>query len=222
MAEIGRWHNHIFEVSPSIIRSFTELQIRGASETEEKDDGGEKYVSRKNARPIEVSFSIALNALVGCDVQSEALTFVEEARAGNKDYFYIGNKKLFTHQLMLTDATVNQVEIAPGGKWIRANVQVTMKQCGKPATMSATNDGYANTAVASSGGGVITSKKVSVQQTKTTASKTVASALLSSTVSATNSAAAAIERIKTEAKTVTIARTVSGSGGGGKTVRALR
>uniref|UniRef100_UPI00266FE977 hypothetical protein n=1 Tax=uncultured Bilophila sp. TaxID=529385 RepID=UPI00266FE977 len=129
MAEIGRWNGHKFEVSSSLIRSFTGLQIKGSSETEDKESGNQKYVSRKNGKPVEVSFTIHLNARFGCDVRSEAMSLVSEAIAGKKDYFYVGNKKLVTCQLMLVDATVREIGLVNSGTWTQADVQVTMKQC---------------------------------------------------------------------------------------------
>lgn len=163
MAEIGRWNGHKFEVSSSLIRSFTGLQIKGSSETEDKESGNQKYVSRKKGKPVEVSFTIHLNARLGCDVRTEALKFVSEALVGSKDYFYVGNKKLVTCQLMLTDATVKEICLINKGTWTQADVQVTMKQCSK-------NDGASNS---SSGGGGSSSgsKKVSVKKTSTTTAK---------------------------------------------------
>lgn len=160
MAEIGRWNGHKFEVSSSLIRSFTGLQIKGSSETEDKEDGSQKYVSRKKGKPVEVSFTIHLNAHLGCNVRTEALKFVTEARAGSKDYFYVGNKKLVTCQLMLTDATVKEIGLINKGTWTQADVQVTMKQCSKNDVGSSGGSG---------GGG---SNKVSVKKTSTTTTKT--------------------------------------------------
>ena len=169
MAEIGRWNGHKFEVSSSLIRSFTGLQIKGSSETEDKEDGSQKYVSRKKGKPVEVSFTIHLNARLGCNVRSEALKFVSEARAGKKDYFYVGNKKLVTCQLMLTDATVKEIGLINKGTWTQADVQVTMKQCSK-------NDGASGGGSSSGGGGgggssSGGSKKVAVKKTSTTTTK---------------------------------------------------
>lgn len=169
MAEIGRWNGHKFEVSSSLIRSFTGLQIKGSSETEDKESGNQKYVSRKKGKPVEVSFTIHLNARLGCDVRTEALKFVSEARAGKKDYFYVGNKKLVTCQLMLTDATVKEIGLINKGTWTQADVQVTMKQCSK-------NDGASSSSSSSGGGGgggssSSGSKKVSVKKTSTTTTK---------------------------------------------------
>lgn len=168
MAEIGRWNGHKFEVSSSLIRSFTGLQIKGSSETEDKEDGSQKYVSRKKGKPVEVSFTIHLNARLGCDVRSEALKFVSEARAGKKDYFYVGNKKLVTCQLMLTDATVKEIGLINKGTWTQADVQVTMKQCSKNDGASGGGSGSGG---GGGGGGGNGSKKVSVKKTSTTTTK---------------------------------------------------
>lgn len=168
MAEIGRWNGHKFEVSSSLIRSFTGLQIKGSSETEDKEDGSQKYVSRKKGKPVEVSFTIHLNARLGCNVRSEALKFVSEARAGKKDYFYVGNKKLVTCQLMLTDATVKEIGLVNKGTWTQADVQVTMKQCSKNDGASGGGSGSGG---GGGGGGGSGSKKVSVKKTSTTTTK---------------------------------------------------
>lgn len=168
MAEIGRWNGHKFEVSSSLIRSFTGLQIKGSSETEDKEDGSQKYVSRKKGKPVEVSFTIHLNARLGCNVRSEALKFVSEARAGKKDYFYVGNKKLVTCQLMLTDATVKEIGLINKGTWTQADVQVTMKQCSKNDGASGGGSGSGG---GGGGGGGNGSKKVSVKKTSTTTTK---------------------------------------------------
>ena len=138
--EVGRWNGHHFAVSPKLIRGFTGLTIKGASDVEEKKKKKQVRVKRKNGKPTEVSFTIHLNAYVGVDVRKEALKFVDEARKGKKDYFYINNKKLVSCKLMLIEASVKEVEITPGGKWIKAEVQASMKQYGKTGkTVSGSN-----------------------------------------------------------------------------------
>lgn len=193
MAEIGRWNGHKFEVSSSLIRSFTGLQIKGSSETEDKEDGSQKYVSRKKGKPVEVSFTIHLNARLGCNVRSEALKFVSEARAGKKDYFYVGNKKLVTCQLMLTDATVKEIGLINKGTWTQADVQVTMKQCSK-------NDG----APGSSG-----SKKASVKKTSTTTTKNtnVVQKIANGIKNAATKVVKGIKKTETTAKNVLTGKT---------------
>ena len=144
--EMGRWNGHKFIVSPKLIYSFNGLQIKGSSEMKEKKDTEQGTVARKGGNPTEVSLTIHLNAYTGCDVRKEALAFVNEARAGKNDYFYVSKKKLTSCKLMLTEATVKDVEITATGKWKSANVQLTMKQCNK-------GDGFMGSNSSSSSGG---------------------------------------------------------------------
>ncbi len=160
MGEIARWNGHKFEVTPSVIRSFTGLNIKGSSKTEDKESGGQGYVSRKQGQPKEISLTAHLSAQLGCDVQTEAMSFVNQATSGSKDYFYIGSKKLLTCSLMLTEASVSEIGITNGGKWVKADVKLTFKQCSK-------NDG--STGGSSGGGGG--SNKTSVKKKSTTTTK---------------------------------------------------
>lgn len=59
------------------------------------------------------------------------MTFIDEARQGKQDYFYIGGTKLMTCQLMLTEASVSETEIGAGGVWVGCKVKLTMKQSSK-------------------------------------------------------------------------------------------
>lgn len=141
MAEIGRWNGHKFEVTPSVIRGFTGLQVKGSSETEDKTKSKQKYVARKNGKPAEVSLTINLNAMLGCNVRAEAMAFIADAEAGKKDYFYVGNAKLLTCKLMLVDASVKEIDIAAGSVWRKADVALTMKQCSKFGATSTGSSG---------------------------------------------------------------------------------
>ncbi len=127
MAEIARWGGHIFEVSPKVIRSFIDLQIKGSCETEQNEDGN-KFEKRKGSFPMEISFTVVLNALAGVDVRNEAMSLVDQAAAGKADYIYVGAYKLVPCRMMLTEATVAEVQIAPNGTWTAASVMVIMKQ----------------------------------------------------------------------------------------------
>ena len=128
MAEIGRWNGHKFIVSAQKIESFADLTIKSSSETEEKTASQQKYVSRKNGKPREISLTVQLRTGLGVDVRKEAEAFADEARAGARDYFYINNKKLDAYKLMLTDANISQIELSSGGKWVSADVALTLKQ----------------------------------------------------------------------------------------------
>ena len=131
MPEMGAWNGHSFTVSPQVIRSFADLNISASSETSDKKEGSQGIVAWKNGNAAEVSFSVTLSALTGCDVRTEALQFIDEARSGAKDYFYVGGQKLLTCQLMLTDAQVSDTVLAPSGVWVSCKVSLSFKQCTK-------------------------------------------------------------------------------------------
>jgi len=128
MAEVGRWGNHRFFVEPTQVHSFSGLSVKGSAETEETEDGGQKYTSRKISKPVDVSLTIKLNSRMGAPVRDEAIKFVEEAQNGVTDYFYIGNRKLMTCQFMLTAADVSNIRMTNTGAWYEAEIKLTLKQ----------------------------------------------------------------------------------------------
>ncbi len=209
MAEIASWNGHSFTVSPKLIRGFTGLTIKGSSETEDKTSDGQKYVSRKNSNPSEITLTAELNALTGCDVKNEALKFVDEARSGAKNYFYMGGKKLITCQLMLTEASVSETTIAPNGTWISCKVKLTMKQCAKyDGTGSSSSSSSSSSGSSSSSSG---SKKTSTKKTSTTTAKKTTTAAV---VGAVAGAVAAVAKTAT-----TVVKAVSAAS---KTASALK
>ena len=126
--EVARWGGHTFEVSPEVIRSFDKLTVKGGSDTDDKIQSKQKYLTRKNGKPTEVGMNVVLNAFTGADVRSEAMAFVDEAQKGKSDWIYVGGEKLVPCQLMLTEAAVEEIAITPGGVWTRASVKLTFKQ----------------------------------------------------------------------------------------------
>ena len=163
MPKVGRWNEHVFEVSSALVRGFTDFNMTGSCETEETTTDGQKYVTRKAGNPAETSFTVLLNAYLGCEVREEALAFIEDANAGVQDYFYVGSKKLFPCQMMLTEANVQETVISANGQWISCAVALTMQQCTK-------NDGGTSSNNGSSGSGSATesassSNKASVKTT---------------------------------------------------------
>lgn len=162
--EIARWKNHKFEVSSNKIQGIKGISIKGSSETENKTSSSQDYVSRKKGGPTEVSFTAILNAHTGCNVESEAKAFVEDARKGEKDYLYVSGKKLFTYQLMLTSANADQIEISSSGKWVKAEVQLTFKQT---QAGSSSSSGKSTGSYGTSG-----SNKISVKSSNTVSPKT--------------------------------------------------
>ena len=209
MGELARWNGHKFEVSGSLMRSFTDFSVKGASSTEEKVSSKQGYVHRKNGSPLEVSLTAQLYAQFGCDVRAESMKFVEEARAGAVDYFYAGGKKLTSCKLMLTGADVTEVEMTATGIWVHAQVKLTLKQSSK-------NDG--STPSSSSGGGSGSSSSGSSGSNKASVKKSSPSSS-SKTSSAGKSTTSAIVMVANQlaktgygAKTATQVATVKAKG----------
>ena len=128
MAEIALWNNHSFVVSPSVIRGFSDLTIKAGSSTNDKTSSNQTYVTRKHGDAYELSRTVGLSEFTGCDVRNEAMTLLEEARTGKSDYFYIAGVKIVTCKLMLTSASVDEVEMNASGTWISCKVKLTFKQ----------------------------------------------------------------------------------------------
>lgn len=132
MSEIARWGDHYFRVESTWIRSLSSMEIKASCETDDKSSGGEKYVARKNSKPTEIKLTVPLDARLGIrDVKKEVKTFLEEAQAGKKGYFYAACKKLFTYQLMLVEAKCKNKDITRDGTWASADVELVLKQCTK-------------------------------------------------------------------------------------------
>ncbi|MGI6234430.1 MAG: hypothetical protein ACOYI6_04145 [Christensenellales bacterium] len=157
--ETAQWNNHRFTVSPQVIRGFTGLSIKGASETEDKESGKQQYASRKAGKPSEISLTAHLNKLTGCNVRDEALAFVTDAQSGATNYFYVGGKKLIASQLMLTEAAVDEVQIAPDGTWISCTVKLNLKQSQGNAQVAKVGGGGGG-----GGGGQTPYNKMSLKQ----------------------------------------------------------
>lgn len=209
MAEIASWNGHSFTVSPKLIRGFTGLTIKGSSETEDKTSDGQKYVSRKNSNPSEITLTAELNALTGCDVKNEALKFVDEARSGAKNYFYMGGKKLITCQLMLTEASVSETTIAPNGTWISCKVKLTMKQCAKydGSSSSSSSSSSSGSSSSSSGSKKTSTKKTSTTTTKKTTTAAVVGAVAGAVAAVAKTATTVVKAVSVASKTASALKT---------------
>lgn len=135
---IAKWAKHKFVVTPTLIRGFQDLKIKGHCNVENKDKDNEKeFVTRKNGKPTELSFTVDLNALTGVkNVYNEAMKFVSEADEGKTDYFYLGTKKLLGIKMMLVTAEISEVVMFPktGNKWISCSVKLSFKKASKGKT----------------------------------------------------------------------------------------
>ena len=205
MSEIVRWGDISFFVSPTSMRGIKDIAIEAGCETEESTVDNEKFVKRKNGNPYSISMTALLDARLGEDVQSVATQMTEAARLSRTGYFYTGGAKLFPSQFMMVTAKISNIELMPGGKWMRCEVAMTLKQCTKydGTTTSASN----GTSVSSGGGGSSSGSSSSKVSTKTTPTSTtsVASARLKTTrptlETARNNAVSSMNALLNQAKT---------------------
>ena len=139
------WGDNRFFVTANHVRSYKSLQITTSCATEDEENGGDKYVKKKNNGGYEVKFTAILDKRLGeSDVRKVALHLAEVARTGAKNYIYCSGSKLFTPQMMGTGASIKNIVIAPDGTWISCEVDLTLKQCSK---------GDGSTSPSSGGGG---------------------------------------------------------------------
>lgn len=220
--EMGRWNGHKFIVSPTLIRSFSDLQIKGSCELKDKKNSKQGYVSRKGGNATEITLTVILSAFTGCNVRKEAMDFVKEARAGKRDYFYVGGKKLVSCRLMLTSATVKNVEISHNKTWVNAKVSLTLQQCGKNDNTDSTSSSGSGSGSSSGSGSGKTSVKASSPTTSSWPKKTATSAVSSATKKVASTSGKAVSKVsaanskiaKTRKANKVQTNTMKGGGGG--------
>ena len=141
------WGDNRFFATANHVRSYKSLQITTSCATEDEENGGDKYVKKKNNGGYEVKFTAILDKRLGeSDVRKVALHLAEVARTGAKNYIYCSGSKLFTPKMMGTGASIKNIVVAPDGTWISCEVDLTLKQCSK-------GDGSTSTSSGGGGGG---------------------------------------------------------------------
>ena len=146
MATIGKWNGHKFIVNHHEVKSFTNLTVTASCETEDKKADSEKYVARKNAKPIEVGLTVVMDARIadyGGNVQSEALALCDDVYEGKEEYLYMGKSKMFVSKMMGVSAKVSNIQVGTNGEWVHAEIALTLKQSQKKdgTTISKGNNG---------------------------------------------------------------------------------
>lgn len=133
-ADIVKWSGNggiSFFVKPTSIKGVKDISIKASADTEDKENGGEKYTVKKNAGGLEITMTAILNAALGVNVESAAKSILNAARKADNGYFYIAGKKLFTAKFMMTDAEAQNVILTGDGTWVSCEVNMTLKQCSK-------------------------------------------------------------------------------------------
>ena len=147
--DLIEWGSNRFFVTPGHIRSYKDLSIATTCNTEDEENGGDKYATKKQNGAYEMRMTALLDKRLGeTDVRTEAMRLAEQARTGAIGYVYSCGTKLFTPQMMGTGATIQNIVTTPKGMWISCEVALTLKQTGK-----STGGGTSPTPSSGSGGG---------------------------------------------------------------------
>lgn len=128
MAAIAQFGSLKFKIRASDALLFEKLKISTECKTEEKVSNSQEYVSAKNGKAAQITFTILLHAALGSDVQKMVATLHNMAQRSKKGYFYMNGAKVFPFRMMMTKAETEEIMISPGGKWVSAKINVTMKQ----------------------------------------------------------------------------------------------
>lgn len=132
MGEIARYLGRTFVVSSSRISGFGGLDITTGLETEEHTLRGIKYYSMQNTRPVDISFAIHLDRMLGCsDVLAEAEGWMADSRRGLSDYLYVGGHKILPMKYMLVEVNVSNIQLNGNGVWLSCDLDVKLQQ-GRP------------------------------------------------------------------------------------------
>lgn len=119
----------IFEIAEEAML-FSDLKFSGECAVEENTSGTAQYVSRKNGKAGQVSFTAYLNAGLGVNVRKTALEFEAAARHGQTGTLAVGEEALLPYKMMLVKAEVSEIVISPTGAWTSAKVALTLRQAG--------------------------------------------------------------------------------------------
>ena len=147
----ARFAGFTFEIAETATL-FDDLKISGECAVEENTSGTAQYVSRKNGKAGQVSFTAILNAALGADVRKTALEFEAAARYGQTGTLVVGEEALLPYEMMLTKAEISEIVISPTGKWVSAKAALTLRQAGTDGKESYGEDGGAGGGGGGSGG----------------------------------------------------------------------
>ena len=87
----ARFAGFTFEIAETATL-FDDLKFSGECAVEENTSGTAQYVSRKNGKAGQVSFTAILNAALGADVRKAALEFEAAARYGQTGTLVVGEE----------------------------------------------------------------------------------------------------------------------------------
>lgn len=128
--DIVRFADAVFQVTPSTIRAVESLKITAETDTNNASANQQAYVTKKEGKPAQITFTVFLSASLGVDVEADLERLLEYARDGRQDYLLIGGRKIIGSLFMLTKCEATDIAMTPGGMLSSCKVNLTMKQAG--------------------------------------------------------------------------------------------
>lgn len=128
---IAQFENLKFGISSSTALLINNIKMSAECETEDQTDSSQQYVSAKNGKPLQITFTAIIDANLGGDVKENVVYLMNGAQRSLQGYFYIAGAKVFPFKMMLKKAETEEVKLSPSGKWVKTNVNITLKQSAK-------------------------------------------------------------------------------------------
>lgn len=128
---IAQFENLKFGISSSTALLIFNIKMSAECETEDQTDSSQQYVSAKNGKPLQLTFTVIIDANLGGDVRENVIYMLNGAQRSLQGYFYIAGTKVFPFKMMLIKAETEEVKLSPSGKWVKTNVNITLKQSTK-------------------------------------------------------------------------------------------
>lgn len=128
MGVIAQWGEINFEITTDSALLIHDLKLTAETDTEDKTKNKQGYASYKNGKAAKIDFDVEVLSAFGQDVRQIVTKFLDAAQRGSKEYFYVGGEKIFPAKTMMTKAEASEIEMSPGGTWIRAKISISLEQ----------------------------------------------------------------------------------------------
>ena len=128
---IAQFEKLVFGLSANTALLLNNIKLSAECETDSQSDNSQQYVTAKNGKPLQVTFTAIIDANLGSDVKESVVYALDGAQRGLQGYFYIAGEKVFPFKVMLVKADTEEIKLSPAGEWVKTNVSITLKQSTK-------------------------------------------------------------------------------------------
>ena len=96
---IAQFEKLVFGLSANTALLLNNIKLSAECETDSQSDNSQQYVTAKNGKPLQVTFTAIIDANLGSDVKESVVYALDGAQRGLQGYFYIAGEKVFPHNL---------------------------------------------------------------------------------------------------------------------------